>query len=511
VTQASGIVVKRYRPPATLWDFHGDPSFIRGVQGPVGSGKSSSVICMDSLIKAARQKSSPTDGVRYSKELVIRASYPRLLTSTIPTWQKWVPAEQFSAPMRWGPPITHHLRWLNGPGDIVDLEVIFMSVESDAEVDKLDSFEASRIRINEAIECGPRLFAKCAERVNRFPPKEHGFCTEPGVVMDFNAPDTDHWLYKIMEREMPANWRFWRQPPALLEDDAGDLVDMDGRRYRVNGAGDPKRNMPAADNLDNLPPGYYRDQVATKNTAEVKVRLLNRPGTITDGDPVHPLYDEDYHGSDTVLPNYPGLPILMGWDFGGTPACVIAQFTPKGQLRILAELVADHYTTVERFRDEVVKPFLAMEFANQKVSGWGDPAGMEGEGHEETCFDALKLWNIKPSPDLQNVWSTRVDAVDALLRDRLPRGVPKIIISRRCSMLRAGLSGKYQIERVQRGSNQGVLRSKPLKNAYSHPCEALGYLCMGIQGKPDQNQAKIRASIARQNRSLRPMSLTAGY
>ena len=57
----------------TVWNFLRDDSFVRGIMGPVGSGKS--YACADEImLRAVKQKPSPRDGIRYSRFAVVRNS-----------------------------------------------------------------------------------------------------------------------------------------------------------------------------------------------------------------------------------------------------------------------------------------------------------------------------------------------------------------------------------------------------------------------------------------------------
>ena len=51
---------------ATVWKFLHDKSFVRGLMGPVGSGKSYGCAA-EIMLKAVQQKPSPRDGIRYSR------------------------------------------------------------------------------------------------------------------------------------------------------------------------------------------------------------------------------------------------------------------------------------------------------------------------------------------------------------------------------------------------------------------------------------------------------------
>ena len=110
-------------PP--VWKFLNAESFVRGLMGPVGSGKTYASLA-EVMLRAVKQPPSPVDGVRYSRFAVIRNSYPELRTTTIKTWQEIFPENVWGA-MRWSPPITHHIKLppRDGAAGLHD-EVIFL-------------------------------------------------------------------------------------------------------------------------------------------------------------------------------------------------------------------------------------------------------------------------------------------------------------------------------------------------------------------------------------------------
>ena len=69
-----------------VWKFLQDKSFVRGIMGPVGSGKSYACAA-EIMLKAVSQVPSPRDGIKYSRFVVVRNSYPELRTTTIKTLQ----------------------------------------------------------------------------------------------------------------------------------------------------------------------------------------------------------------------------------------------------------------------------------------------------------------------------------------------------------------------------------------------------------------------------------------
>ena len=57
-----------------VWKFLQSKAFVRGVMGPVGSGKSYAC-CAEIMMKAVQQKPSPIDGIKYSR-FAIEVEFP---------------------------------------------------------------------------------------------------------------------------------------------------------------------------------------------------------------------------------------------------------------------------------------------------------------------------------------------------------------------------------------------------------------------------------------------------
>lgn len=64
-------------------------------------------------------------------------------------------------------------------------------------------------------------------------------------------------------------------------------------------------------------------------------------------------------------------PLLIGHDFGLTPACTISQVDPSGRLLTFAELTSDGMGEL-RFIREKLKPLLASKFPGMTVLVIGD-------------------------------------------------------------------------------------------------------------------------------------------
>lgn len=434
--------------------FHRSDAFVRGLMGPVGSSKSSAC-CIEIFSRACEQKAHL--GVRKSRWAVIRNTYPELKSTTIKTWLDWFPMTE----MRWDAPITGWLRLPLGDGTRVELEVLFFPMDRPEEVGKLKSLELTGVWINEAGETAKAVLDMCTQRVGRFPSLKVGGPSWTGVIMDTNPPDDDSWWYRLAEKEKPKGWEFFRQPGGLIEVQ-GEIV--------------PNK---LAENVKNLPGGheYYLRQSAGKTKEWIKVFLMGQYGTIADGRPVYPEWNDEIHVRS--LQPYPNLPLLLGFDYGLTPACVICQVSPRGELLVLNELCSKDMG-IRQFAHDVVKPFLAMNYAGYQIQACGDPAGMSrADTDEKTCFQELAEAGIACVPAASNSFVARRESVAGYL-NRLVDGKPAFKLDPVCDRLRRGFNGRYQYRRLQ---VVGAERFKdvPEKNDYSHPHDALQYAAMFSQ------------------------------
>ena len=82
-----------------------------------------------------------------------------------------------------------------------------------------------------------------------------------------------------------------------------------------------------------------------------------------------PVYQDDWNRTVHVAKDFlkfaPHLPVIRGWDFGLTPACIFAQLMPNMKLHILEELCEEEMG-LERFLDQV-KSHSVSKFPNAKA------------------------------------------------------------------------------------------------------------------------------------------------
>lgn len=444
-----------YRPAGpTLAHFHRSDAFVRAVTGPLGSGKTTA--CAVEIWRRAIAQSADREGVRRSRWLVVRSTYPELETTTIKSWRALF--DDRFGPMSWGHPPIHRLNARLADGTRLDAEVIFMALDEPDGAEKIRGLELTGAWFNEVREIPKAIVDMATGRVGRYPARRDGGANWFGVIADTNMPDEDHWLYRFAEEAPPEGWAFFRQP--------GGLAGREGA-YAEN---------PAAENRANLPAHYYRNQLAGKSTDWVKVYLLAEYGFVQEGRPVYPEYADRVH-CRAVEP-VAGLPIYLGADFGLTPAAILAQRLPDGRVIWLDELATEEMGAVrfaERLRTLLNERYGGFELARAA----GDPAGTaRAQTDERTVFDILRARGLPFRPAPSNDFAVRREAVAAPL-GRLIDGEPGLMISPRCRVVRKGMAGRYAYKRV-RMAGEERFADKPDKNFYSHACEAGQYLMLGM-------------------------------
>lgn len=462
--------------------FANDSSFVTGIMGPFGSGKSSAA-CWTLFRHALEQQ--PFNGVRESRWAIIRNTYPELKSTTIKTWMDWFPPE--IAPMKWDAPISSRIRLDLPDGTKLDMEVLFFALDRPEDVGKLRGQELTGAWINEASEIPLEVLDVLTGRVRRFPPDRRGGPTRSRIIMDTNPPSDDHWYYNFAEKATPKDWAFFRQPGGLIV-----TTDTDGSvKYAPN---------PDAENIFHLNGGYeyYFQMLGGKTSDWIKVFVLARYGSTMSGKPVYPEWNEAKHLAQQELKPIQGLPLLLGWDFGLTPACVIGQISPSGKLIIYEEFVANGMG-IRQFAREVVRPAMANKYSAFKFESFGDPAGSQrAQTDEKTCLQELLSAGIATESSDTNDFIPRREAV-AYFLNGLASGEPAFLLSNTCDTLRRGFNGGYRYARMQIGGIEPRYRERPEKDKHSHPHDALQYLAMRARG----NSTPVRAQI------VQPVSMKA--
>jgi hypothetical protein len=300
-----------------------------------------------------------------------------------------------------------------------------------------------------------------------------GGATWHGVLGDYNAPEDDSWVYSIVEEVKPPGWAFFKQPGGLMR----DMVIDDRGFPKWTGKFIPN---PKAENTHNLPPGYYDRTKAGKDDDWIAVNLCNEYGIVSDGKAINRHQWRDTMHLSSTIQVIPGAPIIVGLDFGLTPAAIIGQETPSGIINILDEVIAEGMG-IKQFVKHALRPVLNRDYHDCEWNFVGDPAGnRRADTDEETVFKVLRDLGMECDAANTNDPDIRWEAVRTPLQE-LRDGVPAFQLHKRCSMLHKGFVTGYHFRRIQVAGEERY-SDKANKNKYSHPHDALQYLCMWLQG-----------------------------
>lgn len=457
-------------PGSTIDRLLRSDSFVTGIRGPFGSGKSSA--CVMKLLMIADKQVKQQDGRKHARFAVIRNTYPELTTTTIKTWHQWVP-ETVGHWRAQGPP-THRI-----VDDERDIEVLFVSLDRPRDVRKVLGMELTGAWINEAREVPKALIDGLTGRVGRYPPKRDGGCVDPQIIMDTNPPEVDHWWYVLAERDTTSQ----RNAEMVASVDKAEAElrakGLLGKRQRLfTFLAQPDANSPDAENRQNLAGDYYAKLSAGKTEEWKKVYIRGEYGFVQDGRPVYPEFREHLHVKDFELNTK--LAVAVGIDFGLTPAASFGQRAFNGIHRVRWEVVSEHMGA-KQFAD-TLKGWIGDNLGQFEIGDvTGDPAG-DAESQtdsSETCFKILRNNGFPEArPASTNDPIIRREA-HAQAMMRLIDGEPGFQVHPTgCPTLRRGMAGQYRYRRVQIVGDERF-HDKPEKNSVSHVCEADQYRMLG--------------------------------
>jgi len=479
--------IPEYVPEPTPRLFHASKRFVRGLKGPVGSSKSSAC-CEDLLMKAFNQKPWK-DGVRRTRFAIIRKTYNELLNTTIKTWQEWCPEAAMHITM--SPPPHGRMVKKLADGTTVDMEVIFLALDEEKDVDKLRSLELTMAWFNEAKEILKAHVDMATSRVRRYPSPKLGGPSFTGIIMDTNPPHDKSWWYKLSELECPKNYEFFDQPPAVIEvprkndDDPLQFIPNQGQGI-----------YPPAENIRNLNGGflYYMEQIGGKDRDWIRVNLEGLYGQTLEGKPIYHEYNDDIHCAKFDLKVMRGLPIIVGMDLGLTPSVVFLQMSPMGQLRIVDELWSDDLGIRSFARDHLV-PHVRNNYEGMELTYVIDPAGKQRDQNTEiTTLEVLAECGLRAELASTNSFEARREAV-AYFMLQARDGMAGFMISKKCDRIRTACKGGYCFK-MRRGSEGVTYADRPDKhNPYTHISDALQYGALAFRSGYVQSRGPQGAPV----------------
>lgn len=448
-----------YTPPPTGQKFMESNAKMRTLMGPVGSGKS--VTCSFEIIRrAAAQLPDPNTGKRRTRAAVVRETARQLQDTTIKTFLDWFPPGVCGRYMRTTKTYFFEV------GDI-ECEIMFRALDDADDVANLNSLELTFAWFNECRDIHPEIVDAMSKRIGRFPSNKDGGPTWHGMWGDTNPPTMDTWWYYQMEKIDPKDG-------VSTNDNGWDVFKQ------------PSGRSVYAENIENLPDGYYDTQ--GRSEEYIRVFIDGEYGLSSNGKPVYQYFRPDYHmASQSLRPISNGTrPIVVGMDLGLTPAAVIGQQDPRGRALIFDELVSFDMG-IQRFVRTMLKPLLYERFPGAPILIVVDPAGTQrAQTDERTAVDIIKAEGLRVIPAKTNKVSARINSVDEFLMRQVD-GDPGFLLDPRCMRLKAAMMGGYRFDK-----NGGVD-----KNKHSHVAEALQYLMLHIASAGEGQHIIERREVKR--------------
>jgi len=456
---------------------------VLGIQGPVGSGKTTTVL-KSRLRRAVMMPRSVKDGWRRYKLLTVRETYRQLWSTTIPSYLESFPKTMGTWSGGRGDPVTHVIEFEDQDGPI-EMRTEFMAFGDDI-IASMRGIQTTDLWLNEADTNPVEILNAGIGRIDRWPGKSHfegyapEFQTYGQIICDFNAPDEDNWTFRVYHDEDERR----RMAEALTAS-----LPPGSKPIRIEFYNQPGYGQPGCENMQNLSATYYPRQVATlklSGRGDMLDRLIyNKVVYLKAGDPVFSReFNRRIHVAPETIQAERDLPLLVGLDQGFKGAAVVGQYLEPGLWRILAEL---HFPKERLMAAEFgrrLAELIEKRWPGHTVeAAYGDMAGEHGASQ---AADENATWNklvskaagfrVRPQRIGTNRIQPRLEAIRAPL-EFMHGGQPGLLIDPSCRFLIRGFEARYVwAEEVDASGDKRKVPDKSLTEA--NVMDALQYLTL---------------------------------
>lgn len=444
-----------------------DPAPHSLICGPWGSGKTTALF-IKGVLCACAVPPSPLDGVRYARGVVVRDTYRNLQFNTIPSWQERFPPDIGT----WkggggGEPASHVIDFLLADGTTLHLAMLFVAVGDHNVKQFCDGLQVTLAILNGEDELPPEMRGYMRPRTGRWPAPQHRPADWKAYVKywrklmgDMNAPELDNHTVKDFQTKPLPGYKLFLQPSGL---------------------------SPEAENMENLPDGYYQDLAACKEEWWIKRFIENLFGYSRSGKPVYTKFNPAVHVARVPLLYDPKRLMVIGLDAQRDACGVAQQKTMLGQLRWLREFIPPVRMGAKQFGKWLAGE---MALAYPDLAGFEfslDPSGFDPNGIDDDfvyaevfgrAFGLGDEWSDFVKPAATNFLDPRIEVVASALAETdgflmCPDGCPKL--------QRAFMSGYRFGDTTTHGDE--ILTGDPIKNEWSHPMEAGQYGALRLSNR----------------------------
>jgi hypothetical protein len=217
--------------------------------------------------------------------------------------------------------------------------------------------------------------------------------------------------------------------------------------------------------------------VTGKSRTWIAIYNLNRYATLISGKAV---YEKEWNDAVHIAPArlWPvaNIPIIVGLDYGRTPAAAFKQKVGE-QMRLIHELVLSGVST-RTFGLAIVREIARLGWSTWRFDVWGDPSGDDlKETSDEIPSQILRNCGVPVKAAPTNDPLVRIETTAALLSKMTIDG-PAFLVSPHCLNWIAGARGGYHYKPIG-GLRTGQYDSRPHKNRSSHIQDADQYANVG--------------------------------
>lgn len=365
---------------------------------------------------------------------IIRDTWENLQATTMKSFFEWFPPGVFGQFQVSKKTYT----WADG---VAKGEVEFLGMDDPQDASKLMSRELAGFFMDEPAPAigssgiDEMIFDIGLSRLRQ--PNMQWYCAK----LAENNPSEEHWTYRRFVHPGTEGFQYWQ--PSNPE------------------------------NTKNLPATYYEDlrRIWGHRPDLIRRFVDGEFGFQQLGKQVTPQWSDKLHLAVGLIP-VPRQDLILLWDWGHNPTCIITQKTPLGYWNILEALVGEDIGAEELIND-AVKPLLADRYRGHPLRHIGDDSG---RNREQTSIHRSAVGLLKK--ELGGPWRSgpvklheRLDPLQAVLARTLSgRGVVQVDRDRATAVWHALRGGwHYKVQK------SGLISGEPLKNVHSHPGDALGY------------------------------------
>jgi hypothetical protein len=459
-----------YRPLPTIQKFHDCNSDNRCIVGPVGSGKTLGVSW--ELFHFLPIFLYKYYGYKQVIWTIVRRTYRELIDTTQATIFAAFPWYSYESGKE-----TMHLK-LKVDDTELEVQALFRSCDSAADIGKFKSLEQTGHWIDESIEVPQEAKLMLKGRDGRFPSND---LAKKWWEEKFGKIPDRFWNDKANDYIMPRpRFSIETTNPPDVEHPTYSQFAWDPMPPGPLPTKPPLKNhtgfwQPPYENVY-IRPGYYEDlrNDYADNPDWIDMYIEGKPGVLIRGKLVYNNFNRDWHIAIQPLIWNKGT-LYRGWDNSGNcPACILLQMPDFRKVQVLKEFTTDKEGIVDFTKRVVVE--CEQNYPGAKYLDYGDPAGAADYSKREGGFtNNAKLMKdacgIEVISSDQNI-TARLQAIDQQLSK-----IDGVLIDSSCTRLINGFLGGYCYKEI---GNTGEYSDTIVKNRWSHIHDAFQYVMLRL-------------------------------